>query len=122
MYSIRKQFTFSAAHHLTGLAEDHPCMRQHGHNYIVELVLSSKLNEVCFVRDYRDLDKFKKWLDETVDHKDLNEVLPSMQTTAENLAYFFYNVCRKQFSFHEITMVRVSETPKTWAEYWVEYY
>jgi len=92
-------------------------MRQHGHNYIVEVVLTGKLNEVSFVRDYRDLDKFKQWLDETVDHKDLNEVFSEMQTSAEALAYLFFHVCRNNLGFWETSMVRVSETPKTWAEY-----
>ena len=58
MYNVRKQFTFSAAHHLTGQEPGHPCERQHGHNYVVEVVLTGKLNEVSFVRDYRDLDQF----------------------------------------------------------------
>lgn len=116
MYSIRKQFEFSASHHLLGLSDDHPCMRDHGHNYIVEVVLTGPLNEHCFVRDYKELDIFKKMIDETVDHRNLNEVFRGMQTTAENIAYRFYQVI-KQLGFPEVSMVRVSETPKTWAEY-----
>src|SRR5215468_9371730 len=34
-YTISKFFEFSAAHHLTGLPDDHPCSRVHGHNYVV---------------------------------------------------------------------------------------
>ncbi|SRR5258708_5088939 len=117
MYTIRKQFTFSAAHKLVGLHIDHPCSRQHGHNYIVEVILRGKLNEVCFVRDYRELDAFKEYLDEEIDHRDLNVVFPDMQTTAENLAYLFYRWCFTKWP--ETSSVRVSETPKTWAEYGV---
>lgn len=116
MYTIRKRFSFSAAHHLLGLPEEHPCSRPHGHNYEVEVVLqSSVLGIECFVRDYRDLDKFKEYLDLCVDHRDLNEVFNGMQTSAENLAYRFYEFC-KQF-WPEVVEVRVSETPKTWAEF-----
>lgn len=116
MYVIRKKFSFSAAHQLLGLPDDHPCSRLHGHNYEVEVVLASScLNDVCFVVDYRELDRFKHFLDVTCDHRDLNEVFGGMQTTAENLAYKFYEWCHKMWP--EVCTVRVSETPKTWAEY-----
>lgn len=116
MYTVRKKFTFSAAHHLLGLPSDHPCSFQHGHNYEVEVVLrSSVLSEVCFVVDYRELSRFKHYLDVTCDHRDLNEVFDGMQTSAENLAYTFYRWCKNMWP--ETYMVRVSETPKTWAEY-----
>ena len=115
MYSVKKKFSFSAAHHLHGLPDDHPCSRQHGHNYEVEVTLSGRLNEVCFVRDYRDLDTFKKWLDDTVDHKDLNEVFKNNQTSAENLAYIFF--AHLSMDFPELQSVAVSETPKPWAVY-----
>lgn len=118
MYVIRKKFSFSAAHHLVGLPVGHPCLSHHGHNYEIEVVLRSNfLNDVSFLRDYLDLNEFKKWLDETCDHKDLNEVFPDMQTSAENLARIFYNVCAQWWP--ETYMLRVSETPKTWAEFYV---
>jgi 6-pyruvoyltetrahydropterin/6-carboxytetrahydropterin synthase len=118
MYTIRKKFSFSAAHHLLGLPEEHPCSRHHGHNYEVEVVLaSSHLNIVCFVVDYRELDRFKRFLDMTCDHRDLNVVFEGMQTTAENLAYTFYRWCKEIWP--ETVMVKVSETPKTWATYGV---
>ncbi|HBU96439.1 6-pyruvoyl trahydropterin synthase family protein, partial [Thalassospira lucentensis] len=39
MFTITKQFAFSASHQLAGLDADHPCSRLHGHNYIVEVEL-----------------------------------------------------------------------------------
>jgi 6-pyruvoyltetrahydropterin/6-carboxytetrahydropterin synthase len=46
MYTITKQFSFSASHVLDHLPEGHPCARRlHGHNYIAELVLAPK--KVC---------------------------------------------------------------------------
>lgn len=115
MYTIRKQFSFSAAHHLEHLPEGHPCKRQHGHNYIVELVLRSEgINEDSFVTDYRELNTFKDYLDCNLDHRDLNEIL-KFRTTAENLANHFFYLC--QVWYPNLYMVRVSETPKTWAEY-----
>lgn len=116
MYCIRKKFSFSAAHRLLGLLDTHPCSRQHGHNYEVEVLLESKtLNEVGFVVDYRELDVFKCYLDGCLDHRDLNQVFPNMQTSAENIARKLFEWCYRRWP--ETVMVRVSETPKTWAEF-----
>lgn len=116
MFIIKKEFSFSASHRIYGLPEDHPCSRLHGHNYRVEVVLSSEsLDGVGFVRDYRELSAFKHYLDDTVDHRDLNEVLGDDCVTAEQMARFFYRWCKAKWP--EVSAVRVSETPKTWAEY-----
>lgn len=117
MFTIRKQFTFEAAHHLTGLAPGHPCMRPHGHSYRVEVVLrSDSLNQHGFVRDYHDLDDLKKYIDSFFDHQDINKTLaPTTPTTAENLAKHFYLYCRGRWP--ETVEVSVSETQKTWAAY-----
>jgi len=116
MYKISKQFHFSASHQLLALPEDHPCARMHGHNYIVEIVLESEtLNQYGFVLDYSDLDKLKEFIDSKLDHRHLNDVLGDDFTTAENLAKYLYDWAKLQWS--EVTAVRVSETPKTWAEY-----
>ena len=116
MYIIKKEFSFSASHLIKGLPEDHPCARLHGHNYRVEVVLQSEeLNSVGFVRDYRELSAFKHYLDDTLDHRHLNDVLGDELVTAECMAKFFYDWCKQKWP--EVRAVRVSETPKTWAEY-----
>ncbi len=115
MYTIIKQFSFSASHVLDHLPEGHPCARLHGHNYAVELVLEGlELNESGFVRDYQDLTPFKTFVDEKLDHRHLNDVVDG-PTSAENLARFLYEFARGLWP--EVAAVRVSETPKTWAEY-----
>ena len=78
MLTITKEFHFSASHVLDVLPAWHQCARMHGHNYVVVLELSARpedLNEAGFVRDYRDLDAFKKWMDDTLDHRHLNEAM-----------------------------------------------
>jgi len=120
MFSISKEFHFSAGHHIEGLPEDHPCSRPHGHNYVVTLVLSSDmLDDIGMVVDYGELNDFKRWLDATVDHRVLNDVLmPDYPTTAEFLAYFFYENC-KQWEWGDfVTSVLVKETEKTSAIYY----
>jgi 6-pyruvoyltetrahydropterin/6-carboxytetrahydropterin synthase len=116
MFRVTKEFTFSASHRLLGLPEGHPCARLHGHNYVVEVELSAgELNRHGFVRDYRELNAFKTYLDEHVDHRHLNELFGDDFVTAEYLAKHFHGWCRTRWP--EVTAVRVSETPKTWAEY-----
>lgn len=115
MYVISKQFSFSASHRLEGLAQDHPCSRLHGHNYVVEVVLKAdQLNEAGFVVDYSDLRTFEGMLKEQLDHRHLNEVL-LFQPSAENIAGYLYG--RAKETWPQVVAVRVSETSKTWAEY-----
>jgi 6-pyruvoyltetrahydropterin/6-carboxytetrahydropterin synthase len=115
MYRITKKFTFSAAHQLKGLPPEHPCSHLHGHNYEVEVVLESdQLTHTYFVRDYRELDELKRHLDAHLDHTNLNDVLP-YPTTAECIAQGLFNWCKERWT--QVVAVRVSETPKTWAEY-----
>jgi 6-pyruvoyltetrahydropterin/6-carboxytetrahydropterin synthase len=133
MFTISKKFEFSASHALDGLPDDHPCARIHGHNYVVELVLqASVLAGPGFVRDYGELKTFKQWLDAWFDHQWLGygtlnhyvhgNISPRVShgvvdfnPTAENLAKYFYEYAITLYP--EVVMARVSETPKTWAEY-----
>ncbi len=116
MYRITKEFHFSASHQLCALPADHPCARLHGHNYIVEVELSADvLDENGFVTDYRELKPLKDWIDEAVDHRHLNEVFGHDMVTSEYLAKAVYDFCLARWP--QTSAVRVSETPKTWAEY-----
>ncbi|MCB1651585.1 MAG: 6-carboxytetrahydropterin synthase QueD [Alphaproteobacteria bacterium] len=116
MYRIHKEYHFSASHQLHRLPADHPCARLHGHNYVVEVELASEtLNEVGFVRDYRELDALKTYIDEKFDHRHLNDVLGDDGVTAEQLAKHFYEWCKQRWP--EVCAVRVRETPKSCAEY-----
>lgn len=116
MFQISKSFSFSASHQLKYLPDSHPCARMHGHNYEVVIVLASKtLNSDGFVRDYRELSALKDYIDETLDHRHLNDVLGDNQVTAEQLAKHLFEWAYARFP--ETVCIRVSETPKTWAEY-----
>jgi len=116
MYIISKEFHFSASHILNGLKDNHPCKRLHGHNYVVTFYFKSEqLNEVGFVIDYRDLDPIKKYLDDVLDHRHLNDIIPDINPTAENIAKQLYDTFHSQFPL--LFKVEVSETPKTKAIY-----
>jgi 6-pyruvoyltetrahydropterin/6-carboxytetrahydropterin synthase len=120
VFTISKRFSFSASHRLDTLGDDHPCARLHGHNYEVEVVAaSSELDEHGFVHDYRLFDPIKDLLDEQLDHRHLNDVLPA-SPSAEHLAWWIFEWCKANLASRAalaLVAVRVSETPKTWAEY-----
>lgn len=115
MFTIAKQFHFSASHMLKGLPKGHPCGRLHGHNYVVEVILASEeLDMMGFVVDYGELSDVGRFIDDTLDHRHLNDVMP-VNPTAENIAEFLFHAVG--LTHPQIVAVRVSETPKTWAEY-----
>jgi len=116
MYRITKEFHFSASHQLFGLPEGHQCGRLHGHNYILEIEMQAEeLNAHGFVRDYLDLAPLKRYIDDELDHRHLNDVLGDDGVTAERMAKHFHDWCKARWP--EVSAARVSETPKTWAEY-----
>lgn len=118
-YRISKEFAFSSAHQLHGLRDGHPCGRVHGHNYIVRVTLiGDELDQNGFLLDYNDLKPFGQWLDDNLDHKNLNDVL-SFQPTAENMAKHLSTVAESMLNLpHGCRVsVAVSETPKTWASW-----
>lgn len=115
MFTISKRFDFSASHQLTGLPEDHPCSRLHGHNYQVVMTLADdNLNPVGFVKDYRELSEVKKWIDETLEHRHLNDIFP-FNPSAENLAKRLYDIF--YLELNQLKSVTVKETDKTSATY-----
>ena len=125
-YTITKRFGFSAAHSLPGLPPEHKCHREHGHNYVVELVLSGEeLDSQGMVVDYAALGVFRKWIDTTLDHRNLNPFMERYEThrqsTAENLAYRLWEVARYLLMplavGWELVAVRVQETDNTSAEW-----
>lgn len=116
MYIISKEFHFSASHQLPQLPADHPCHRLHGHNYVVEVELQSPtLDQYGFVRDYRELDTFKAYIDDTFDHRHLNDILGDDNVTAEGIAKHLYDWAKSRWA--EVTAVCVRETPKSKATY-----
>lgn len=132
-HTIWKSFRFEAAHHLTGLPEDHQCGRVHGHSYRVTLELTGPLSSPGFVTDFGNLKTVKLWLDAVFDHHDLNEVLPEWfqrigkakdtAPTSENMAELIYWVIRESHISvpSEVAMalcaVKISETETSLAEY-----
>lgn len=114
MNVISKEFHFSASHVLNGLKEGHPCGRLHGHNYIIKVYLKGEPDEVGFVQDYNDLEPIKKWIDDNLDHKHLNDYF-TFNPTVELMSKHIYHLFKNQFP--KLYAVHMSETPKTNCHY-----
>ena len=123
MYIISKEFHFSASHQLEHLPDGHQCARLHGHNYVAIVEMASDiLDDDAFVLDYGKLADFKKYIEDVLDHRHLNDVMgsiigdPSTYTTAENIAAMLYDWCDERWP-NVITAVTVKETDKTRATF-----
>ncbi|WP_214876317.1 6-carboxytetrahydropterin synthase QueD [Exiguobacterium sp. CH10] len=116
---IVKEVTFDAAHHLFDY--DGKCRALHGHTYKLQMGVSGFLDNRGMTLDFGDLKKiFKEELEPYLDHRYLNESLPYMNTTAENMCYWVF----EQLATHlpnerdvRVEFVRLYETPTSYAEF-----
>ena len=109
---VSKEFTFDAAHHL--------------HAY--------EGNDRGLMIDFGDIKKiWKSDIEIYLDHRYLNETLPPMNTTAENIVYWIFKKMEEALNKDEmkqvdngarVEFVRLYETPTSFAEMkreWMEY-
>ncbi|MGL5938646.1 MAG: 6-pyruvoyl trahydropterin synthase family protein [Phocaeicola sp.] len=83
MYKVRKRLEVSASHSLK-LSYPSKCENLHGHNWIIDVYCKAEeLNADGMVVDFTHI---KNMVQEKLDHKNLNEIFPAMNTTAENLS------------------------------------
>ncbi len=118
---VSKEFTFDAAHHLHQY--EGKCKNLHGHTYRVVLGLSGYTDERGLMIDFGDIKKiWKQKIDIHLDHRYLNETLPPMNTTAENIVVWIYEKLVE--ALHEeqrengacVEFIRLYETPTSYAE------
>lgn len=117
MFTMSRDFTFSAAHSLPHLPAEHKCHRVHGHNYVVRVeVCAGELDARGFVIDYADLGSVGRWITDTLDHRNLDEILDG--TTAEQVAELIGSAAQAAEatwrSGAHLSAVGVQETPATW--------
>ena len=120
MYEVTITQSFSAAHSLKEIGG--ACEKLHGHNFIVEVSLSSPaLNDAGIVIDFTIV---KEWTDEILkelDHKYLNELIyfDGLNPSAENVARFIYDRVLEKARGHrlDVACVTVWESEDTRASY-----
>lgn len=92
MFKAKVVDSFSAAHRLREYQGD--CERLHGHNYRVEVVVSSlSLDAQGIVMDFRELKRLLREVLHELDHQYLNDLAPFGQQnpSAENIAKFIFD-------------------------------
>lgn len=95
MFKAKVIDTFSAAHSLRGYRGD--CERLHGHNYRVEVSVSSAgLDPIGVVIDFHDLKRLVKEALDTLDHQYLNdlEAFREINPSAENIARHLFSLLK----------------------------
>ncbi|KUO95974.1 6-carboxytetrahydropterin synthase QueD [Ferroacidibacillus organovorans] len=117
--TITKEFTFDAAHHL--YAYKGKCANLHGHTYRLVVSVSDVLDEIGLSIDFGDVKALvKTHVVDRLDHTYLNEVLPPMNTTAENMiVWMFEEIERALHAFRETARVErltLYETPTSSVE------
>lgn len=83
MYYLKKRLEISGAHNLK-LDYESKCSNLHGHNWIVTIYMKSKeLDQNGMILDFTHI---KKKISDKLDHQYINDVIPDMNPTAENMA------------------------------------
>ncbi|MFB7155640.1 6-carboxytetrahydropterin synthase QueD [Lysinibacillus sp. NPDC056232] len=125
---VSKEFTFDAAHHLHNY--EGKCKNLHGHTYRVVLALSGYTDERGLMIDFGDIKGiWKEKIEIHLDHRYLNETLPPMNTTAENIVVWIYEkmaaalLDEQRYNGARVEFIRLYETPTSYAEArreWIE--
>jgi 6-pyruvoyltetrahydropterin/6-carboxytetrahydropterin synthase len=117
---VSKEFTFDSAHHLH--LYEGKCKSLHGHTYKLQTILSGKTDYRGITIDFADMKRIaKERIMDKLDHRYLNEVLPPMNTTAENMVVWMYEqidaALREEGHYPNIRVeeIRLWETPTSYA-------
>ncbi|PDY08424.1 6-carboxytetrahydropterin synthase QueD [Bacillus cereus] len=121
---VSKEFTFDAAHHLHFY--EGKCKNLHGHTYKVVFGISGYVNDIGLAIDFGDIKEiWKNEIEIYLDHRYLNETLPVMNTTAENMVVWIYEKMAEaltkgnraeEYKGARVEFVRLFETPTSYAE------
>ncbi len=117
---VSKEFTFDSAHHLH--CYDGMCMNLHVHTYRVQVIMLGQTDHRGIVIDFADIKRIAKArIMDVLDHQYLNEVLPPMNTTAENMVVWIYEEMEKGLMEEQLypkiklEEIRLWETPTSYA-------
>jgi 6-pyruvoyltetrahydropterin/6-carboxytetrahydropterin synthase len=117
---LSKEFTFDSAHHLH--CYEGKCMNLHGHTYRLQVVMCGETDDRGITIDFSDMKRIvKERVLDRLDHKYLNEVLPPMNTSAENMVVWMYEemvkglVAEKWHPRVQLEEVKLWETPTSYA-------
>lgn len=117
---VSKEFTFDSAHHLH--CYEGKCKNLHGHTYKLQVMMRGRVDYRGIMIDFSDIKRIAyERVIHPLDHKYLNEVLPPMNTTAENMVVWIYEQIHQALLDEELhpdvqlEEVRLWETPTSYA-------
>ena len=115
---VVKEFTFDAAHRLP--EHPGPCKNLHGHTYRLQVGVRGPVDpKTGMVIDFGTLKRIVVDLLSELDHSYLNEVLPNIVPTAENIVCWIQDTLTRAVLSLSVSLVliRLWETPTSYAEW-----
>jgi len=109
MFDISVREDFSSAHNLRGYKGK--CESLHGHNWQVEVVVSSKkLDKTGMVMDFKKLKEIVYSAIKDLDHKYLNDIpyFKKVNPTSENIARYIFNKIKPLVKKESVALKNVS--------------
>ena len=103
--AVTKEFQFDAAHKL--YLYEGKCKQLHGHTYRLLITLSGRLDAKGMVIDFSEIKAlFQNTVKERLDHQYLNEALPPMNTTVENIIVWIWKELEKEINTSAVYIKR----------------
>jgi len=120
MFVLKIVTDFASAHSLRDYPGD--CSRLHGHNWQVEVMVSSQvLDESGIAIDFREIKKQTKAVVKRLDHQYLNEIKPFdvLNPTAENIVKYLFDEIGILINDENVKVkeVLIWETPRSAVTY-----
>lgn len=115
---ITRQFTFSAAHHLTDYYGE--CERPHGHTYRLAVTVEGKIQKNGLVIDFVLLKKIvEKNVISKFDHRDLNDLFknPSAELIAVWIWKKLKNIGKETKTKVKLVEIKLWEGDNTFVSY-----
>jgi 6-pyruvoyltetrahydropterin/6-carboxytetrahydropterin synthase len=118
---VSKEFSFDSAHFLHEY--EGKCKHLHGHTYKLQVGMIGKVDERGIAIDFGEMKRIvRERVVDRLDHRNLNEMLPMMNTTAENMVVWMFeqidDSLREEGWYPRIRLewARLWETPTCYAE------
>ena len=108
MFTVFKDFTFSAAHSIRGHTRG--CENLHGHNYRVRIhVQAGTLDALGMVIDFADLKAIAQEVLGPFDHRVINDIPPfdERNSTAELMSEYVYREVARRLDDERLRVRRV---------------
>ena len=116
--SITVESHFSSGHFLPSY--DGACNRCHAHGWKYSVTIRKRINpDTGMVMDYKDLKKCLKEMEDIIDHRMLNDILP-FEPTSENVAVWMWEYLSKRLLLKGIVEIKLYESENCYTTITVE--